>query len=363
MTDYLAFGFNEQFYLQHNPDVAAAVNSGVFASALEHFVQFGANEGRDPNANFDTDYYLAHNPDVAAAIESGMTIDGHLLTAYEHFTRFGFSEGREGEAPVTVEVPGPTVYVPVEVPVEPAHTVTHSVNEWLDPTGHKPGVPNEVNIGGGGNYASNYQIAHDLTANMEIGAKAHVRTGYDYTGVAEADGTVVIRAMAGQQTGGDLDDGWAQVNNNARSHTSVDFSFNFGTTNVADSPLTAKMYFDVDPSEAVQFREFTFDNAGGFWTDDAGIPVIGNDGGRPGSYGHVIQDSINLGFGYISNHIVGGVGPNGAGDIPAGLYDFKLAVIGPTGLEYSSQTIQFDLVDELVPVVNPVGLPVTTAFV
>src|SRR5687768_12574680 len=58
----VANGFDAQYYLFHNPDVAAA---GV--DPLLHYNTVGWQEGRDPNAWFDTSGYLAHNPDVAAA--------------------------------------------------------------------------------------------------------------------------------------------------------------------------------------------------------------------------------------------------------------------------------------------------------
>jgi glycosyltransferase involved in cell wall biosynthesis/SAM-dependent methyltransferase len=54
--------FDEQFYGESNPDLAAA---GI--SLLEHFLKVGAVEGRRPNPLFDTAYYLTNNPDVAKA--------------------------------------------------------------------------------------------------------------------------------------------------------------------------------------------------------------------------------------------------------------------------------------------------------
>jgi len=33
--------YDENYYLANNPAVAAAVSSGVFASGLDHFIQFG----------------------------------------------------------------------------------------------------------------------------------------------------------------------------------------------------------------------------------------------------------------------------------------------------------------------------------
>jgi hypothetical protein len=46
-----SFGFNPQYYLQNNPDVGKAVQSGQFASPLQHYLQFGQQEGR-PTSNF-----------------------------------------------------------------------------------------------------------------------------------------------------------------------------------------------------------------------------------------------------------------------------------------------------------------------
>lgn len=57
--------FDAQFYLSAYPDVAAA---GV--DPFEHYLAFGAFEGRDPNAAFDTSFYLENRPDVAASGEN-----------------------------------------------------------------------------------------------------------------------------------------------------------------------------------------------------------------------------------------------------------------------------------------------------
>jgi endonuclease/exonuclease/phosphatase family metal-dependent hydrolase len=71
--------FSTRGYLSANPDVAAA---GV--NPLVHYATFGAREGRDPSAVFDTTLYLRANPDVAAA---GVN---HLV----HYLEFGAAEGR-----------------------------------------------------------------------------------------------------------------------------------------------------------------------------------------------------------------------------------------------------------------------------
>ena len=68
------------YYLQHNPDVAAAG-----ADPLLHYLSYGWKEGRDPCAFFDTNYYLQQNPDVAAAGVNPLL----------HFEAHGWKEGRQ----------------------------------------------------------------------------------------------------------------------------------------------------------------------------------------------------------------------------------------------------------------------------
>ncbi len=81
--------FDSAFYLQMNPDVAAAVKAGAFTSAYQHFVEYGQYEGRAPDAYFNESFYLTHNPDVAAAVKAGAFTSG-----FEHFVKYGQQEGR-----------------------------------------------------------------------------------------------------------------------------------------------------------------------------------------------------------------------------------------------------------------------------
>ena len=85
--------FNENYYLNNNPDVARAVENGTFKSGLHHFLTFGLSEGRPPNpalAYFNENYYLNNNPDVTRAVENGTFKSG-----LHHFLTFGLSEKRE----------------------------------------------------------------------------------------------------------------------------------------------------------------------------------------------------------------------------------------------------------------------------
>ena len=71
--------FSTKGYLAANPDVRA---SGV--NPLEQYEQAGWKEGRDPGARFDNEFYLAANPDVKAA----------GLNPLAHYLQYGQSEGR-----------------------------------------------------------------------------------------------------------------------------------------------------------------------------------------------------------------------------------------------------------------------------
>ena len=86
-----AHGFDAEFYLLANPDVAAAATTSLqtrFAFALSHFQTNGWQEGRAPNLVFDPKAYLAANPDVAAARIDPLT----------HYEEFGWREGRDPSA-------------------------------------------------------------------------------------------------------------------------------------------------------------------------------------------------------------------------------------------------------------------------
>lgn len=80
---------DEQFYLEQNADVAAAVKAGDFTDARAHWEAFGQFEGRAPNALFDAEYYLTTNADLSAAF------GGDGRAALTHWLTFGIGEGRD----------------------------------------------------------------------------------------------------------------------------------------------------------------------------------------------------------------------------------------------------------------------------
>jgi FKBP-type peptidyl-prolyl cis-trans isomerase len=83
--------FDEHYYLMANPDVAAAVAAGKFASGYDHYIQFGQFEGRSPSPYWNEKYYLAMNPDVADAVAAGKISSGFM-----HYYLYGQYENRPG---------------------------------------------------------------------------------------------------------------------------------------------------------------------------------------------------------------------------------------------------------------------------
>jgi GT2 family glycosyltransferase len=65
--------FDTSFYLEANPDVAAAGKD-----PLVHYLERGAREGRNPNPWFDTSFYLGAHPEVAASGQNPLV---HYVTS------------------------------------------------------------------------------------------------------------------------------------------------------------------------------------------------------------------------------------------------------------------------------------------
>ncbi|BCB62869.1 hypothetical protein HaloA020_35700 [Halomonas sp. A020] len=71
--------FDEQWYCEQYPDVK---RSGI--DPAEHYLKFGAIEGRNPSDCFDTYFYLCEYPDVAASGQNPLL----------HYIRYGQHEER-----------------------------------------------------------------------------------------------------------------------------------------------------------------------------------------------------------------------------------------------------------------------------
>ena len=72
--------FDAQWYEKNNPDISAD-----FQDALQHYLNHGHKEGRDPGPNFDTRFYVTKYPDVRV---SG-------LNPLLHYILHGRAEGRQ----------------------------------------------------------------------------------------------------------------------------------------------------------------------------------------------------------------------------------------------------------------------------
>jgi hypothetical protein len=79
ISSAIANDFDHNYYLALNPDVASAR-----VDPLQHFVEFGWKEGRDPSPTFSTSFYLEANSDVANA----------RVNPFYHYLVAGKSEGR-----------------------------------------------------------------------------------------------------------------------------------------------------------------------------------------------------------------------------------------------------------------------------
>jgi hypothetical protein len=86
----LEVAVDEEWYLKTNDDVKRAVETGLFASARDHYAIAGYFEDRLPRpVVVDETWYLGLYTDVAEAIRAGK-----FQTAKEHFIKSGFKEGR-----------------------------------------------------------------------------------------------------------------------------------------------------------------------------------------------------------------------------------------------------------------------------
>ena len=91
--------FDENAYLAGNPDIAPFVRTvnpnGPFASGLDHFIQFGYDEGQrrtQVSPEYNEDFYLANNSELRSFIGP----NAPFKSGYQHFIQFGAKEGRFG---------------------------------------------------------------------------------------------------------------------------------------------------------------------------------------------------------------------------------------------------------------------------
>ena len=79
--------FDVNFYLTSNPDVQTAVQTNQF-TAFEHYFKVGQLENRKPSIFFDPSFYLERYPLVGGAVGGGA-----VKSAIDHYIQFGQQEG------------------------------------------------------------------------------------------------------------------------------------------------------------------------------------------------------------------------------------------------------------------------------
>jgi hypothetical protein len=113
--------YNENFYLANNSDLRPFVLNGTFKSGYQHFIQFGVKEGRFGTSFFEPEY-LKKNPDIVPFVNSGA-----LRTGREHYFNFGKNEpsrsatfvGTSGNDVITAIGVGNTELIGVDVGIDP----------------------------------------------------------------------------------------------------------------------------------------------------------------------------------------------------------------------------------------------------
>jgi hypothetical protein len=103
------FLYDEAFYLENNPDVVTAIEAGIYRDGLDHFLQQGQFQGRDPSGLFNEVTYLANHPEAAAAVASGLYASG-----FEHY--------------VLSDQPAPTIAITGPDAVSEGETITFTVS-------------------------------------------------------------------------------------------------------------------------------------------------------------------------------------------------------------------------------------------
>lgn len=180
---------------------------------------------------------------------------------------------------------------------------------------------------GNGNPADGYTIAIHDGSGVEFGWNVHYRTGDQITGHTESDGLVHFDAPAGHQTGFEHN---VQGDNLSRSAVSVDYAAITGLNGTAllVSDYVIKLSIDLDPTAGQDFMTFTMQElAPGqnfFIADENPSAGFGDTRGMAPT---VTEDSINFGYGFLSNSLTAN-----SGDLQAGTYDMIAEVWTQDGM-------------------------------
>ena len=90
--------FDEKYYLSQYPWIQPAIDAGVIKSGREHFEKFGQAGGLTKVSRyFDETAYLTVNTDIRPFVRT-VNPGAPFATGLDHFIQFGYEEGQRRSA-------------------------------------------------------------------------------------------------------------------------------------------------------------------------------------------------------------------------------------------------------------------------
>jgi len=86
--------FDYEYYKASNPDVVAALGTN-YTALLNHFLNYGIYEGRQPNSDFNVNAYASAYSDLQEAFDGKGSDYQVILNYYTHYVNYGIKENRE----------------------------------------------------------------------------------------------------------------------------------------------------------------------------------------------------------------------------------------------------------------------------
>lgn len=197
----------------------------------------------------------------------------------------------------------------------------YSVNATVDVSAQDPSSPGNLLVGSG-IPASNFGIAENVDAGVELGLQVIYRQGPAVASLdTYADGVLHFVVNDGPQSTAN----GSSASNATRASWSFEYSIatglNGATTDLGD--FTFKLLYDVDPGAAASYRTLTLEQeatpqaagqSGFQWRDEAsGLVFIADDEGNA----NVTQNSENYAFTFFQSFLTAAYGPGNAFSGPA----------------------------------------------
>lgn len=100
--------FDYEYYAKNNPDVVAVYGLNQKA-LLNHFINYGIFEARQPNKDFNINVYASAYADLQNAFGGKTNTSQMILDYYNHYAKYGKNEGRNITSFETAAAAGITV--------------------------------------------------------------------------------------------------------------------------------------------------------------------------------------------------------------------------------------------------------------